>query len=436
MKHLDNSNILSKEQHGFRKGHSCESQLINTIEEIARNIDQGSQTDIIILDFEKAFDTVAHNRLMLKLEYYGIRGKLHGWIKNWLIGRTQIMVLDGARSNEESVTSGVPQGTMLGPLMFLIYINNIAEGTSSPMKLFADDGLLFRRVNEAEDAKALQKDLNIVTSWAQVWQMRFNPAKCYVLRITRKKKNIIETQYKMMGKCLQEVEHHPYLGIELDSKLNWDHQIDQCTAKAHKTLNFLRRNMYSCPSETKEMAYKSLVRPLLEYGASAWDPGLAGRISQVEMVQRKAARFVLGDWGQTSSVKGMLERLKWQSLQERRLVRRLSLLYQAHFQLFAITVPPYVNRSTRPSTRKHPIQYLTIPTRTSVYADSFWPRTIQSWNNLSSATVLRKTTETFKEALIQDLQAGRLKVAETRSSKILSPAARHDLDNSSTVFLF
>jgi hypothetical protein len=434
MRHLDENEILNKEQHGFRRGHSCESQLINTIEEIARNVDQGSQTDIIILDFEKAFDTVAHNRLLQKLEYYGIRGNLHGWIKDWLIGRTQSVVLDGARSKEESVTSGVPQGTVLGPIMFLIYINNITDRTTSPMKLFADDGLLFRKVNTVEDAQALQKDLDIVTSWAHAWQMRFNPIKCYVLRISRKRNNITP-QYEMMGTILQEVEHHPYLGIELDNKLSWNNQIDQCTAKAHKTLNFLRRNLYSCPSEVKEMAYKTLVRPLIEYGASAWDPGQVGKIRKVEKVQRKAARFVLGQWRQTSSVTEMVERLKWQSLQERRLVRRLTLLYQAHHHLFAIAIPSYVNLSIRPSSRKHPMQYLAIPSRTTVYADSFWPRTIQSWNDLPEATVLKTTVEAFKNALNQDLSAGRLQVADTRSSRILSPAARHDL-GSSTVFLF
>ena len=435
MNHLDSNNILSKEQHGFRRGHSCESQLINTIEEIARNIDHGGQTDVIILDFEKAFDTVAHQRLLSKLDYYGIRGDLHGWIKDWLTGRTQKVVLDGAHSDEEDVKSGVPQGTVLGPIMFLIYINNIADSTTSALKLFADDGLLYRSVNTIGDTQELQKDLTTISSWAQNWQMRFNPSKCYVLRITRKKKNILTPQYEMMGSILEEVDHHPYLGIELDNKLNWNIQIDQCTAKAHKTLNFLRRNMYQCPKDTKEMAYKTLVRPLVEYGASAWDPGNLGKIRQVEKVQRKGARFVMGDWRQTSSVTSMLEALKWQSLQERRLVRRLTLLYQAHHGLFAINIPVYIQRAQRTSTRRHPIQYLALPTRTNLYADSFWPRTIQSWNRLSPETIQNITADAFRNSIIQDLREKRLITADNRSMTTLSPAARHDHGNSA-VFLF
>lgn len=220
--------------------------------------------------------------------------------------------------------------------------------------------------------------------------------------------------------------------------MSWTNQIDKVTSKAHNTLNFLRRNMYACPPETKELAFKTLVRPILEYGASCWDPHLTGRIGQIEKVQRKAARFVTGNWRYTSSVSEMLKELQWQSLQERRLVRRLTLLYQAHHHLFAIDIPSYVTLSTRPSPRRHPIQYITIPAKTSVYGYSYWPRTIQSWNVIPSDIIQKPSAASFKEALTQSLSTGVLRVVNDRAitSRILSPAARRETPGCSTVLLF
>ena len=301
MTHLDNNNILAHYQHGFRSRHSCETQLINTTEEISRHLNNGEQVDAVILDFEKAFDTVAHQRLLRKVEYYGIRGPVHGWLRSWLVGRTQCVVLDGETSENESVTSGVPQGTVLGPIMFLMYINDIAAKTTSTIKLFADDGLLLRKINSTSDAETLQKDLNEIVAWSHKWQMRFNPSKCFVIRFNRKRQPI-GASYTMSGVTLGEVEHHPYLGVELDSKLTWSTHIDQSCAKAHNTINFLRRNVFHCPSPIKETAYKSLVRPVIEYYASAWDSGNVGKIKQLEAVQRKAARFMTGNWQYQQSV--------------------------------------------------------------------------------------------------------------------------------------
>ena len=125
MSHLDENQVLVKYQHGFRRGHSCESQLITTIEQLARNLDHGKQTDVLLLDFSKAFDTVPHKRLLKKIDHYGIRGQLNKWIEAWLCGKSQTVLVNGACSSPVTVTSGVPRGTVLGPLMFLLYINGI-----------------------------------------------------------------------------------------------------------------------------------------------------------------------------------------------------------------------------------------------------------------------------------------------------------------------
>ena len=155
----DSQNILQNCQHGFRKKHSCESQLIITTEEIQRSIDQKKQVDVIILNFSKALDTVAHNKLISKLQNYGIQGETTKWINKWVKFRNQKVVLDGEMSDPVPVTSGVPQGTVLVPLMFLLYINDINQNINSKMRLFADDCVLYREINSKLDCLELQQDL-------------------------------------------------------------------------------------------------------------------------------------------------------------------------------------------------------------------------------------------------------------------------------------
>ena len=161
MTHLDAQNVLVDHQHGFRSNRSCETQLINTIEHLARSINNKNQTDFLILDFSKAFDTVAHKLLLLKLEYYGIRGHHLNWMQLWLLNRTQQVVLEGEYSEKSNVKSGVPQGAVLGPLCFLLYINDTSNNISSNLKLFADDTLLYGLIHNASDAPYLsQRDLD------------------------------------------------------------------------------------------------------------------------------------------------------------------------------------------------------------------------------------------------------------------------------------
>ena len=191
IQHCNNHNIITDRQHGFRTKHSCESQLILTTEDLLHSLDQKNQVDIVILDFSKAFDTIAHNRLQAKLQMYGIKGKTLNWISKWLKFRTQRVVIDGENSKDVPVISGVPQGTVLGPLMFLLYINDINQGLSSQIRLFADDCVLYREIRSQADAEILQNDLNKLVSWSHKWQMKFNIAKCHTLSAHRKKTPII-----------------------------------------------------------------------------------------------------------------------------------------------------------------------------------------------------------------------------------------------------
>ena len=191
-----------------------------------------NQTDLLILDFSTAFDKVANKRLLLKLQYYGIRGLVLAWIEAWLIGRTQQVALEGEISEKSWVRSGVPQGTGLGPLCFLLFVHDIGNDITSNIKLFADDTLLYGLVHNSHDEISLKSDLEKLVECPKLWQMAFEPSKCYVLRVCRTKCPFIHP-YPMLGHTLQAVDHYyPYLGVSLSENLNWKRHILNITNKA------------------------------------------------------------------------------------------------------------------------------------------------------------------------------------------------------------
>ena len=198
-KHLAFESILADCQHGFRSQRSCETQLVQFFHDLVSNLDRAlnrnhRQTDVIIMDFAKAFDKVPHRRLLYKLDYYGIRGSTHKWITSWLSGRFQKVVLDGQASDPVPVLSGVPQGSVLGPVLFLIFINDcdhprmiasfgLPENIRSSVRLFAEDCVLYRNIEFPADCQILQDDLNSLAQWEADWQMKFNVAKCHSIMV-------------------------------------------------------------------------------------------------------------------------------------------------------------------------------------------------------------------------------------------------------------
>ena len=192
MKHLDKHKILYDLQHGFRANRSCETQLTMIIEEIQQNLSDGKQTDVIWLDFSKAFDKVRYEKLIHKLHGCGIQGETLSWIKAFLNGRSQIVVLEGDCSEEVPVTSGVPQGSVLGQILFLVYTNDLHEKVKSQVRLFTDDTVAYLAITKPAESKQLQDDLDTLglQEWELDWNMEFNPGKCQVIRITRSRSPI------------------------------------------------------------------------------------------------------------------------------------------------------------------------------------------------------------------------------------------------------
>ena len=212
MQHLDIHKILCDQQHSFCKRRSCDSQLLVTIQDISANLDEGEQIDAVLLDFSKAFDMVPHQRLLLKLRHYGIGDSTLQWVQSFLLDRSQQVLVEGQASESSSVTSGVQQGTVLGPLLFLLYINDMPMKVSSTARLFTDDSLLYRRICSSQDSISLQEDLDCLQQWEKEWQMSFNLTKCVVLRITRKR-NPINATYKIHNHDLEVVKHESTLEL-------------------------------------------------------------------------------------------------------------------------------------------------------------------------------------------------------------------------------
>ena len=398
MDHFDRHSILSNSQHGFRSRRSCETQLAITIDTIARTLDEGGQVDIVLLDFAKAFDKIPHQRLLHKLQFYGVRNNTLRWIEDFLHCRQQQVLLDGHTSSTAEVLSGVPQGTVLGPLLFLSFINDLPDVTKSESRLFADDCLLFCPVNSAEDSKRLQQDLAALERWEKEWQMAFHPEKCVVIQVASKRRTI-SADYVLHNHHLDVVDSSKYLGVTISNNLKWDRHIDNITAKANRTLGFLKRNLRGCRTSARARAYEAIVRPTLEYAASIWDPHTTRQVTQIEKVQRRSARFVTRNYWdrQPGSVTNMVTSLGWEPLQVRRVEIRLLLLFKIKQNLVAIPADYYLIQSDSRTRGQHIFR---IPsTRRDVYRFSFFPRTIRDWNQLPSVVTSASSIEGYRAAL-------------------------------------
>jgi len=393
-KHLEHYQILSDEQHGFRKGRSCESQLITTVNDFAECLNQRGQCDILLLDFSKAFDRVPHSFLFHKLAHYGINGSLLSWLKSFLNGRSQYVVLENQQSHPTPVLSGVPQGTVLAPLLFLLYINDLPSCVRNKIKLYADDVLLYCSILTVDDCISLQRDLDLLDHWSRIWMMSFNPQKCEFIRVTNKRNPILHNYY-IKNSLIKEVSSATYLGVTIDSKLTWNAHIQKITNKANQTNSFLRRNLRHCPSYVKCNCYKSMVRPIVEYASSIWDPHTAININKIEAIQKRAARFCYNDFSSQSSVSNMLHRLDLPTLQQRRAKAKLTLMYKILNDQIDVTKDVFI--TSDPRLRNGYFQQLV--TNIDSYKYSFFPSVIKLWNQLPPHFVNSPSLDQFCDNL-------------------------------------
>lgn len=287
--------LLSKAQFGFLQNRSCVTQLLSSFAQIYEATDKGIPCDTIFLDFKKAFDTIPHHELLYKLWSFGITGSLWSWFKAYLHGRSHLVHIEGCSSDLLPVQSGVPQGSVLGPLLFLLYVNDIPLATSfCSTYLFADDTKLLEAASRGTLSTHLQHDLDSLALWCSTWSMSLNTGKCASIRFSLRPTPI--TNYFINGKPIASVNHHKDLGVTVSSDLSWSKHIKSICASGYHILYLIRRSISSTSSNLKLHLYLSLVRSKLCYCSQIWRPRLIKDIICLERVQRRATKFILNDF--------------------------------------------------------------------------------------------------------------------------------------------
>ena len=408
MRFVEEQSVLKDEQHGFRKGRSCELQLAMFVDDLYKSYNLNFQTDAVFLDMAKAFDKVPHARLVNKLHFYGIRGKNLNWIKNFLSGRSQQVVIEGNKSSQIAVTSGVPQGSVLGPFLFLIYINDIVDELSNnvKMRLFADDCVVYVSYDtlQAESSSNnLQGVLDNIVVWADKWMMEFNPKKSALLRFSRKR-SCKKTVYNMSRTSIPVEEKYKYLGVVISDTLRWDKHIESISAKTSQSLGFFKRNLKGCTTKVKSKVYETCIRPQIEYASVVWGPmkriGAQRCVVEenIERVQKRAARWVLSDYNFRSSVSEMQERLGWESLARRRMVDRVCFIHKGVYGLYNLS--GYISfRQPGDFRNIHSKSLFVLQTRLDPVQASIFVRGAREFNCLSNSLVSISDPKGFRNEI-------------------------------------
>ena len=259
---LNSYNLITHSQHGFMARKSCLTNLLDYLVFVTTQIDLGHPVDVIYLDFQKAFDKVPHVRLINKIKAHGISGKMLHWIEKWLDDRKQRVVLSGQPSSWSNVLSGVPQGSILGPLLFVIFINDIDDGVISKLLKFADDTKIVAKVATQQDIDRLQNDLHNLYNWSVDWQMLFNADKSKEIHFGFNNKNV---DYYLGSNKLCEVKEERDLGVIIHNSLKSSNQCVKAANAANATLGMIKRTFMCKNKDIMMKLYKSIVRPKLEF---------------------------------------------------------------------------------------------------------------------------------------------------------------------------
>ncbi len=390
---LIENNFVNRTQHGFSKGRSCLSNLLICHDSITRMIDDGSSVDIIYLDFQKAFDKVPHNRLIAKVRSAGIDGKILDWIIAWLEGRTQRVGINGSFSDWIVVTSGVPQGSILGPLLFTIYINDLEDNVKNKMLKFADDSKIWGRADTLEDRNSIQQDLEVLSQWSIINKMPFNVKKCKVMHIG---KNNEKMDYKLMGSILSKTTEEKDLGVFVSENFKPTLNCNKCSKAANRVVGLIRRNISSKGIEGMMILYKSLVRPLMDYCIQVWKPYAKKDMKVMERVQKRFTKMI--DGCKDKNYVQRLEKLGITTLEERYYRADMLQVYKILKDDKGIYPDNFLVLNDRPG-RKNSVKLFKERSRLDLRKFSFTSRVVDHWNALPDAVILAADVNAFKSKL-------------------------------------
>ena len=355
--HLEDNNLLISQQHGFRQKRNCLTQLIHHVEDILQALENDENADIIYLDFSKAFDKVDHKLLLHKMQKLGIRGKLLAWISSFLSNRQQRVVVKGCKSRPEGVISGVPQGTVLGPLLFIIYINDITDVVSNSwIKIFADDSKLHRNISKPEDRDKLQDDLHSVIEWAKNNNMELNETKFELIHYGIKEE--LKEDYTLpSGVRINSSSSVRDLGIIMNDQLTFSNHIYKMVKEAKKYAGWILRTFITRSKDAILLLYNSFVKSRLEYCCPLWLPYTKKDIMTIEAVQRSI----------TAKINGLSDLNYWERLKALKLYslqRRRERYCMVHvWKILNSVAPNDINMSFRHNPRLGP--FAELPNLTS-----------------------------------------------------------------------
>ena len=399
LQHLTDKQQISASQWGFHSRKSTVTALLETTHNWFELLEHGKEVGAVFFDFRKAFDSVPHRALIEKLENLQVNHLLVKWIHSYLSAREQQVVVNGSTSDTLPVLSGVPQGSVLGPLLFLSYIDGITSITISPesqLTLYADDMLLYRPISNSADYAYLQDDINRISEWVEANYLQFNTQKCKFMRVTRKRPGICPPTLYLCCQPLQEVDSYKYLGILLSSDLSWAQHIQSICGKAKKLVGLIYRrfSQHSSPESLLQM-YVALARPHLEYASPVWSTSKGGEINSLDNIQKFALRMCAKQW--ETSYDELLQLFSLPSLQDRRLYLDLCTMFKIVHGLFHFPPGIFVEQPPR-VTRSQSYQLYVPPyTHTSSFYNSYIPRTIHNWNMfISHASSPSYSVSSFK----------------------------------------
>jgi len=403
--HLRAIEFITPSQSGFIPKDSTVNQLVSVYHSFCKALDEGKEVRAVFCDISKAFDRVWHEGLIHKLRLSGISGNLLSWLKDYLHERTQCVVISGCQSDPLPINAGVPQGSILGPLLFLIYINDIVRDIHCPIRLFADDTTLYIIVdNPVDAANHLNTDLAKIHSWADKWLVTFNPSKTESLVVSRKINRPIHPPLFFNDCQITEVSSHKHLGLTFSDTCSWHDHIESVKKKAWQRLNVMRTFKFTLDRKSLLSIYTTFIRPILEYADIVWDNINTQDEIELEKIQQEAARIISGGT-RLASLQNLYNETALEPLKNRRTKHKLTQFYKMYNSL----APPYLctlipssvgERSAYPLRNSNNIR--SIQCKSQLFTRSFLPSTINLWNNLPESVRTAPSLSAFKANLSKD----------------------------------
>ena len=406
LEYLRTNEIITNSQSGFTQGDSTVYQLLNIYDDFCSSLDRGTITQAIFFDISKAFDRVWHRGLLHKLNSFGIRGNLNRWFKDYLSNRQQAVVIQGCRSDYLPVTAGVPQGSVLGPLLFLVYINDINLDIESISKLFADDTSIYLSLNENNiRGEILNSDLEKIKAWASKWKVNFNCQKTELLNICKPNADI-SNQLIFDGSLLAASESHKHLGLFIQKNCKWDTHIDNILAKCQPLVSCLTSYKYRLSRKSLEIMYKSFILPLFDYADYIWDNCTQEQTDRIERLQLDALRTITGTVRGTSHEKNYKES-GFIPLKKRRERHKLLLYFKFVNNLLPRHLCnkfPHLAADENPYHRRRPLERRIPRCHTELYKKSCFPSTTSLWNLLPDQAKTLDSIGAFKRFISKEDQ--------------------------------